>query len=540
MEIASGTVIVGRYRLDRLLGQGGMGEVWSAQHMVTRRSVALKFLSVPDHVMAQMRRRFLREARAAAAVNHPNVITIHDVFEADDGTPVMVMDLLLGEPFGDKLGREGALSVAETARIMAPVVSAVGTAHSLGVVHRDLKPENIFLCKTAEGGLEVKVLDFGIAKLSLGIDSEQTNNITGTGAVLGTPYYMAIEQAFGERDIDHRADMWAIGIILYESLLGDRPIRGDNFGQIVKQLTGGKIPPIQSVVPNVPDDLAELIGSLLQRDRDQRPADLRGALTVLRRYTDVLVRTFDGARAPAPLSVIEAPEALGDSAVIVVGGGARDKDHLSATADLGESDIVLPRGGKRSRTPMEERANARRAVTTPSNARRSPAGNVRVMSAEDAQTADPASPTPAVSANGGNKRTAVIAGVGAGVGVLVALAAIFAFRSPPPMPTPVPEPARSATPAASAAMPTPTVAAVAQPAPSGSSIPAVAVTVAPATGDPAGAATAAAQVDAGASVGGRPRLGGPLPAGAKTATPTATAAPGGNKGKGGLVDEPPF
>src|SRR6185437_5247526 len=148
MDLSAGSVIGGRYRLDRLLGRGGMGEVWAATHSVTLREVALKFLKVEEGTLPVMRRRFLREARAAAAVKHPNVIAVHDVFELDDETPVMVMDMLSGEPLSERLVHEGALSMAETVRIMVQVVSAVGSAHEAGIIHRDLKPENIFLVRS--------------------------------------------------------------------------------------------------------------------------------------------------------------------------------------------------------------------------------------------------------------------------------------------------------------------------------------------------------------------------------------------------------
>src|SRR6266566_2877163 len=132
-SLEPGIVIAGRYRLDRQLGQGGMGVVWAATHMITRRTVAMKFLRGPAHARPEMRRRFLREARAASAVKHPSVVEVHDVFELDDETLAQRLDTL------------GKMSLDETATILLPVVSAVGTAHARGVVHRDLKPENIFL-----------------------------------------------------------------------------------------------------------------------------------------------------------------------------------------------------------------------------------------------------------------------------------------------------------------------------------------------------------------------------------------------------------
>jgi serine/threonine-protein kinase len=316
VDLVPGGIIADRYRLDRLLGQGGMGAVWAATHTITRREVALKFLKGPATARAELRRRLLREARAASAVRHPNVVDVLDVFELDDATPVMVMDLLRGETFGCKLARESPLSVEATARVVAPVVSAVGTAHALGIVHRDLKPDNIFLAEEGGGPAVVKVLDFGIAKL-LSIDGApaDTGDITGTSSMLGTPYYMAPEQAGGEKDIDARVDVWAIGVILYESLSGRRPVEGNGVAQIVKQILTATIPPIRDLAPGIPDDLAALVGDLLSRDRAQRPQDLRGTLSVLRRCADVTVRDFGPAVSPSAQS---SASELGDTGERIV------------------------------------------------------------------------------------------------------------------------------------------------------------------------------------------------------------------------------
>src|SRR5580658_9486144 len=145
--LVRGELVAKRYRLDRELGRGGMGVVWEATHLVTRRRVALKFVIGPAHRRADLRRRFLREARAASAANHPNVVEVLDVFELEDSTPVMVMELLFGETLRDKLVRERKLSLEAAASIALPVIAAVGTAHAVGIVHRDLKPENIFLLR---------------------------------------------------------------------------------------------------------------------------------------------------------------------------------------------------------------------------------------------------------------------------------------------------------------------------------------------------------------------------------------------------------
>jgi serine/threonine protein kinase len=284
VDLMAGQVIAKRYRLDRELGRGGMGVVWAATHLVTRRQVAIKFLKASADLRIELRRRFLREARAASAVNHPNVVDVLDVFELEDETPVMVMELLSGQTLRDKLTREKTLSLWQTASIMLPVIDAVGSAHALGIVHRDLKPENIFLVERDGQHAGVKVLDFGIAKL-LGAGSEvtDTDSITGTGSMLGTPCYMAPEQTVGEKGIDHRADIWALGVILYECLAGVRPVDGSGLGQVVMSLATKGIAPLDQVVQGLPKEAADLVMGMLSRERADRPQDLRTVHEVLAR-----------------------------------------------------------------------------------------------------------------------------------------------------------------------------------------------------------------------------------------------------------------
>jgi serine/threonine-protein kinase len=218
-----------------------MGIVWAATHTVTRKKIALKFLKGPMHLRPELRKRFLREARAASAVIHPNVLEVHDVFELDDETPVMLMDLLEGETLGARIARLGKLSLSETADILIQVVSA----HAVGVVHRDLKPDNIFLVGSPKAAPSVRVLDFGIAKL-VGLEgpTAETGIITGTGSMVGTPCYMSPEQSYGEKAVDYRTDVWSLGVIFYECLTGARPVEGDSIGQVVKRLVSDGITPI--------------------------------------------------------------------------------------------------------------------------------------------------------------------------------------------------------------------------------------------------------------------------------------------------------
>jgi serine/threonine-protein kinase len=295
MDVAPGADIAGRYRLERLLGEGGMGAVWSATHLVTQKSVALKFLKSRNNDATTVR-RFLREARAASAVKHPGVVQIHDVLE-HAGQPVMVMDLLSGETLAARLAREQSLSLSDFARIMVPIVSAVGSAHAAGIVHRDLKPENVFLNTLPEGEIDPKVLDFGIAKLSAveGV-AAATADLTSTGAVMGTPYYMAPEQVFGEKDLDHRADVWAMGVMSYECLAGVKPFDGANVGQLFKAVITGTLKPLETVAPQLPKDLTDAIGRLLRVDRAERAPDLRELYEILKRYANVDAASFGSAR----------------------------------------------------------------------------------------------------------------------------------------------------------------------------------------------------------------------------------------------------
>ncbi len=291
--LSEGSLIAGRYRLEHPLGEGGMGTVWAATHTVTRRSVAMKFLKDSMRHRRDLRERFLREAAAASALKHPNVVEIIDVFDFAEGSPVMVMELLRGETLGAKLLRDERLSMEETAALLLPIVSAVGEAHALGIVHRDLKPDNLFLLEgTAEP--RVKVLDFGIAKLSAEryLQEGPSPLLTESGSMLGTPCYMAPEQASGESPVDHRADIWSLGVILYECLSGVRPIEGENLPQVVARLMSAGIMPLERIAPELPAEVTGLVKRMLTRDVGRRPASLVEVSRTLSRFTNVRAPEF--------------------------------------------------------------------------------------------------------------------------------------------------------------------------------------------------------------------------------------------------------
>ncbi|HRG96111.1 MAG TPA: protein kinase [Polyangiaceae bacterium] len=291
MQLEEGQILAGRYRLVKLLGEGGMGAVWEALHLVTLKPVALKYLKPrgADGVDETGAQRFLLEARAASAVRHPNVVKIHDVL-ALDGALFMVMDLLEGESLEGLLEREPRLTLRRTCELLGPVVSAVRAAHAVGIVHRDLKPANIFLSRAhGEDNELVLVLDFGIAKVLQSADGDAKpldGKLTATGAVLGTPYYMAPEQAWGEA-IDTRADVWALGIVLYECLAGRRPFEADNMGQLLKAIATQSYVPLAERDPSLPASLTSLVASMIQTDRSERLADLAPLSAELARHAGV-------------------------------------------------------------------------------------------------------------------------------------------------------------------------------------------------------------------------------------------------------------
>jgi serine/threonine protein kinase len=332
IELKEGSVLAGRFRLERLLGQGGMGVVWAATNTATGRRVAIKMLRDANAEDPHVRRRFLREGRAASAVQHPNVVEILDVFELEDQTPAMVMELLDGESLGQRLRRVQTLSVEEMARLLVPAVAAVGAAHSLGVVHRDLKPDNIFLAIGHEGATTVKVLDFGIAKITSESDQGQSAALTGTGAMLGTPYYMAPEQLFSDETLDYRCDIWALGIICYECLAGKRPTRGDTFADIVKVIATHSILRLETAAPDVPPEVCDLVGRMLSFDKDKRPQSLREVLVVLQHYTDVNATSF---REPMLKPIKQAPGLNRSDVEFMVGEPHANADNVTVEAPSG-------------------------------------------------------------------------------------------------------------------------------------------------------------------------------------------------------------
>ena len=261
--------LVSSYEIGEKLGSGGMGVVYRAVDRHLNRQVALKFL--PDSVAAdpQLRQRFLREAKAAASLDHTNICTIYGVEQAADGRLFMVMPYYEGETLQSRI-RRGALPIAEAVDYVRQIATGLAHAHAAGIVHRDVKPANVAL--TREG--RVKILDFGIAKMA-------DASLTRTGMVLGTLAYMSPEQAAGEKQVDHRTDLWALGVVLYEMLAGRPPFGQESIAALFYAVQTLEPPPIRELRPEVPGALEAVIGRLLQKQRDRRYPDAAAVLEAL-------------------------------------------------------------------------------------------------------------------------------------------------------------------------------------------------------------------------------------------------------------------
>jgi eukaryotic-like serine/threonine-protein kinase len=276
MPFRAGTVVADRFWLERRLGKGGMAEVWAVRDLSDGTERALKFLHEPHEGDGFSRRRFLRELHAMRALQHPNVVHAHECIQLRAGL-ALVMELLRGEDLRRRLDRQQTLDLCEFRSIMLAVVDGIRFAHAEGVVHRDLKPENIFLC--TDGA--VKVLDFGLAKFLPGASAGDASYLTELGTVLGTPSYMSPEQILGGAAVDQRADVWAIGVIMYEALCGCRPFEGMNRAHLLSSILTGAVTPVEIVAPQVPAALGVVVMQLLARDPSDRPSDLQAVRDVL-------------------------------------------------------------------------------------------------------------------------------------------------------------------------------------------------------------------------------------------------------------------
>jgi serine/threonine-protein kinase len=267
MSPSPGEVIGGKYRLMRLIGDGGMGVVFEAQHQVLQVPVALKFLHAELAKRQGLASRFLQEARVSASIQSPHVAHVTDVDTAFDGSPYLVMELLHGESLQTLLDRVGRLSRDMAIDFGLQILAGLEAAHALNVVHRDLKPDNVFVTPSSGGPL-LKLIDFGIAKLRA--STEYQRGLTRAGALMGTPEYMAPEQLFAAENVDHRADLYSLGVMLFEMLTGRRPADGDDAQAIVGKVMAGNVLRLAELDPQLPEGLVRLIECATAPERNAR------------------------------------------------------------------------------------------------------------------------------------------------------------------------------------------------------------------------------------------------------------------------------
>jgi len=285
-QLAAGTKLGDKYEITGPLGEGGMGVVYEALHLSLGKKVAVKTLLPELGESSEMLGRFQQEARVAGAIGHPNIVEVFDLGRLDDGTMYLVMERLIGHSVAERLAAEGRLPAAECVEIAVQTLAGLGAAHRRGLVHRDLKPENIYLCDSEDTAFHVKVLDFGVSKVLRPMEFTAPNQTriqtkTRVGTVVGTPMYMAPEQAAGVPDIDQRADLWAMGVVLYEMMTGVQPFSGQTYPQILRAVLAHTPAPLSDHLRQVNPQLESIVTQALAKERDDRFPDAKAMRTAL-------------------------------------------------------------------------------------------------------------------------------------------------------------------------------------------------------------------------------------------------------------------
>ncbi len=268
--IRPGDVIGGKYRVEKIIGQGGMGTVVRARHTLLEQDVAIKVLANELAADPQYAARFLREAQTAVSIKGEHVVRVLDVGTRENGAPFMVMEYLQGNDLGALVEESGPLHVQDAVDYVLQACEALAEAHVAGLTHRDIKPSNLFLAKRSDGSPMVKLLDFGIAKPASATDTR----LTATGAAMGSPSYMSPEQVRNAKDVDHRSDIWSLGASLHELLTGTPPFHAETFPALCAAIIADDPTPIRSVRSDVPLELEAVIAKCLEKKIDGRYPDV--------------------------------------------------------------------------------------------------------------------------------------------------------------------------------------------------------------------------------------------------------------------------
>lgn len=358
-----GRIVGERYELLGVLGEGGMGTVYEAAHLGLDRLVAVKVLSAEQAKKQVAVKRFQQEARTAGAIGHPNICEIYDMGSLDDGRPYLVMEKLVGRTFAEVIADRRKLSFSDLVTVMLQVLSGLAAAHGKNVLHRDIKPENVFLAERAGSKPIAKILDFGVSKMMGNFGPSDAKreelDLTKTGMVMGTPYYMSPEQARGRRDLDGRVDVYACGVMMYEAICGVRPFRASNYASLLLAIVTTEPTPIPQLRPETPTELVDVVTRAMTRSRDQRyPSALemmRALYTISQNRTRAL-RTKERGRprvAPVtqttpvmPVTSIE-DDTSGETRTTVWRPRAKDL-HFDAKDALDQTDArTIPRKPRR-------------------------------------------------------------------------------------------------------------------------------------------------------------------------------------------------
>jgi serine/threonine-protein kinase len=311
-EVLVGQVVAGKYRIDSVIGEGGMGYVVVAHHLQLDTKVAIKLLRAELASNAEAVERFAREARAAVRITSPHVARVFDVGTLETGAPYMVMEYLEGGDLSSLIQKRGPLPITEAVDYVLQACEAIAEAHAAGIVHRDLKPANLFGARRPDGSITIKVLDFGISKLT-GAGAGGLNH-TKTTAIMGSPFYMSPEQMQSTRGVDIRTDIWGLGVILYELVTGRTPFEGNALPEVCLRVATEQPPPLRSLRADAPVALELAILRCLEKDRDKRYGNVARLAVALRdlasprgrQSVDVILQTIEASGQPA-LSAAPAP-----------------------------------------------------------------------------------------------------------------------------------------------------------------------------------------------------------------------------------------
>lgn len=330
-----GDILANKYRVDRVLGVGGMGVVVQATHIQLDERVALKFMLPEAMVNASVAGRFLREARLAVKLKSEHVAKVMDVGTLESGAPYIVMEYLNGTDLNDLLQRHGPLPFADVAEYVIQTCDAIAEAHALGIVHRDLKPANLFLTQRADGAPLVKVLDFGISKANA--LTEASGGLTKTSTMMGSPFYMSPEQMRSAKDVDQRSDVWSLGVIVYQLLTARLPFESDTLGGIMAQVLHDDPATLSSHRPDVPHAFEAIVRRCLHRDRNARAQNVAEIALTLAPYAPTRVRPI----ADRIAALVGTCAPIGQSAQ----GLASHSGGLGSTSGSGQVIGALPPPG---------------------------------------------------------------------------------------------------------------------------------------------------------------------------------------------------